>query len=130
MGDALEPIDFLNPLTPFRLGSRGATVAGRVVSDAAKSGVDTAARGVATATQPLATAAGDVAGFLSVVAHEAGETARDTTKKLLIGEMVLVGGVVAIALTAAWYYSRSPEARAATGRTVLAGTKLLLTKGG
>lgn len=129
MGEALTPATFLNPLFPIVLGSRAARVVGRSAVDLAKGAVDTTAEGVATATRPMATAATDVASFLSVSVKEIGETVRDTSKKILIGQTVLVGGAVVIAVAAAWYFSRSPETRAATKTAALTGARYLLTKG-
>ena len=122
MAQDFNVIDFLNPLTlPGRAVKGAGIVAGGIT--------DTAARGVAVATEPLASAAGDVAGFMSVAVREAGETIRDTSRKVLIGEIIVVGGIVATAAIAAWYFSRSPEARSNTWSALGTGTKLLLTKG-
>ena len=119
----------LNPLTPLYMAADGVRVVGRVVTSVPGAVVDTTARGIATATEPMAGAVSDMAGFLSLGVKEGAATFRDTNKKILIGEVVLVGGVVALAAIAAWYLSKSPEARAATKNAVLTGGKFLLTKG-
>lgn len=134
MANDLTLADFLNPFTPLRLAAGGAKAVGTAVVGGAGSvvrgTVDTGARGIATATQPMADAASDVASFLSASVKEVGETIRDTNKKILIGEVVLVGGVVALAGIAAWYLSKSPEARARVWDVGSTGAKFLLTKGG
>lgn len=126
----------LNPLTPLYLAADGVRVVGRAVARVPGAVVDTAGRGVAIATEPMARAgvagaeaASDMANFLSLGVQEAGKTVRDTTKKVAIMQAVSVAGVVGLAAVAAWYLSKSPEAREKVWTAGKTGARFLLTKG-
>ena len=76
-------------------------------------------------TYPKVPDIGDVGG----VVGKAGDDLNKLANKAIVAEVVLVGGVVAVAAIAAWYLSKSEEGRAATKNAVLTGGKFLLTKG-
>lgn len=107
----------LDPLTPIRLGARGASVAaGEAKRQAAgavdyagglaKGGIETMASGFATASQPLADAAKTVSGDVRAVI----ETGLDTGKKLLLGEILLVALGLVVVGGVVWVYVGAPGA--------------------
>lgn len=121
----LSPIDFLNPLTPIRMAAEGAGHAMDLAGVAAAAAREGAAAGLPGMSflNPL--------DFRFPELPDLGKAGDDINKlatKALIGEAILIGGIVAIAGIAAWYLSKSPEAREST-KAALAGGKFLLTKG-
>ena len=135
MSDEFRPIDFLNPLTPLRLGGAGARAVQEKGAEIAaagaegfRQGVDQEVENIRTGLLPFLPRIPGLPGLPSLPdltggLKEAGDDINKLANKALLGELVLVGGIVAIAGIAAWYLSRSPEAREATKTTVIKGGK-------
>ena len=108
-----SPLTFLNPIEAGK-------AAGRALPAISRGAIDAAAEGIATATAPVAGGLARVAEAGEGVSENIGKTIRDTTTKVILYETVVVVGVLGVLGIAAWFFSRSPEARA--------GAKLLAVK--
>lgn len=126
----------LNPLTPIYMEVEGAKIAADTAKDWGTAAVEGAKAGAAAGmSMGLLNPLGGMVPSMPKLPElpdlgKAGDDINKLATKALIGEAILIGGVVTVAGIVAWYLSKSPEAREKVWTAGKTGARFLITKGG